>query len=74
MWQTLHSLKDSAKAHKDADNLSLLEIAQDLWTRTIVEQHDHEEKCRANIGAMQQESSEWLQELGTLLVNDNTSR
>ena len=67
MMAAQDKLKKSLRARDDGEALRLLQVIQDLWTKTMLEQHVRDEECAANVAAMQAAVSDGAQQLRRLL-------
>ena len=53
---------------KDADGIKRTEEALKLWTDMMVEEQDQDDKCLANVTAMQADTDRWLTECDVILA------
>ena len=63
--------KASDRAKKDDVMEKYIEDAVELWTQTMIEEHDHDVRCEENVGRMQKSCGKWLEELLTILGKGN---
>ena len=67
MHQLLRDMKHRLEKG-DVDGLTnQLEQVRDVWNKTILEQHAHDEACRKRIDSMKTNCKTWLDELQTIL-------
>ena len=68
MFDTLVRLQERIQKYRDAKGGKMVEQVLDLWTRTMLEIHTHDNKCKRNIDVMQVDCTALLDELHSLLL------
>jgi chromosome segregation ATPase len=63
--------KAADRAKKDEVMEKYIDEAVELWTQTMIEEHDHEMKCEENVQRMQKSCNKWLEELLAILGKGN---
>ena len=73
LFEIFTRILDRGKRDKDAEMIKDLDEAMELWTQVMLEEHDQDLKCEANVAKMQQSCDEWLEELLILLSNGDVA-
>jgi hypothetical protein len=68
MFDAVERLKDRLRSLKDTKGIQLMDSIWSLWTKTMLEEHQHESTCLDNIAAMRRETTEFVQQLRALFV------
>ena len=68
MFDAVELLKDRLRSLKDTKGIQLMDSIWSLWTKTMLEEHQHESTCLENIAAMRRETTEFVQQLRALFV------
>ena len=63
LFGLLTQILDRGKKDKDNELVMLVDEATELWTKTMVEEHEHDQKSLNNVHSMQARCTEWLKEL-----------
>jgi chromosome segregation ATPase len=63
--------KAADRAKRDEVMEKYIDEALELWTQTMIEEHDHEMKCKENVQRMQKSCNKWLEELLAILSKGN---
>lgn len=67
MFDLLTKILDRGRKGKDAELVTYVEQATELWTAMMMEEHDHDQKCIKNVHDMQDVCDAWLKELLSIL-------
>ena len=63
MWDLMHQITLRFQKNKEVEGSKLIAEAVQIWTKTMLEIHDHEARCWTNAESLQQELSTALNEL-----------
>ena len=63
LFGLLTQILDRGKKDKDNELVMLVDAATELWTKTMIEEHEHDERCLHNVHSMQARCRDWLKEL-----------
>jgi len=67
MFDLLTKILDRGRKDRDAELVTYVEQATELWTAMMMEEYDHDQKCIQNVHDMQDVCDAWLKELLSIL-------
>jgi hypothetical protein len=67
LFELLTKILDRGRKDRDAEVVTYVEQATELWTAMMMEEHDHDQKCIKNVHDMQDVCDAWLKELLSIL-------
>ena len=67
MFELLTKILDRARKDRDAELVTYVEQATELWTAMMMEECDHDQKCIKNVHDMKDVCDAWLKELLSIL-------
>jgi hypothetical protein len=67
MFDLLTKILDRGRKDRDAELVTYVEQATELWTEMMMEEYDHDQKCIQNVHDMQDVCDAWLKELLSIL-------
>ena len=67
LFELLTKILDRGRKDRDAELVTYVEQATELWTAMMMEEHDHDQKCIKNVHDMQDACDAWLKELLSIL-------
>lgn len=67
LFELLTKILDRGRKDRDAEVVTYVEQATELWTAMMMEEYDHDQKCIKNVHDMQDVCDAWLKELLSIL-------
>jgi hypothetical protein len=67
LFELLTKILDRGRKDRDAELVTYVEQATELWTAMMMEEYDHDQKCIKNVHDMQDVCDAWLKELLSIL-------